>query len=65
MDCSGSGGRPHGWSVLGVRVEGPHNYPPPFGCLVSLLYLTSTHRLSLEPTRSRGIPDHSALGSKG
>lgn len=62
MECSGSGGRPHGWSVLGGRVEGPHNYPPSFGCFVSLLYLTSTHWLSLEPMSSPGSPDHSALG---
>ena len=49
----------------GGRVEGPHNYPPSLGCLVSLLYLTSTHWPSLEPTSSPGSPDHSALGSRG
>lgn len=41
VECSGSGGRPHGWSVLGGRVEGPHNYPLSINHLVSLLYLTS------------------------
>ena len=41
MECSGSGGRPNGWSVLGGRVEGPYNYPLSINHLVSLLYLTS------------------------